>query len=195
MKKQKLGYLITLMVIIFINFGFPQELTSNILLGQSMSIDSKYLNETREVFIHLPDDYMTTNNNYPVMYVMDGGAHFFTSSALSHFYARNRQIPNMIIVAIPNTNRNRDFTPIQNNQNPEWGGAENFISFLNKELMPAIEKNYRTHDYKILFGHSLTGMFSIYTLFNYTEMFDAIIAASPYLMYDELFQELHWSFK
>jgi len=178
--------IILLLLIVLIGIGQAQEMTSNILLGQSMSIDSKYLDETRDVFIYVPEGYMNTTDKYPVLYVLDGETHFFTSSALSNFYAKNQTMPNMIVVAIPNApgTRNRDFTPKTMEERPNLGGAENFIGFMRDELIPIIDKNYRTHDYKLLFGHSLCGMFSIYTLFNHSDMFDAVLSASPYLMWD-----------
>jgi predicted alpha/beta superfamily hydrolase len=130
---------------------------------------------------------MNSDDNYPVLYVLDGETHFFTASALSNFYAKNQQIPDIIVVAIPNVpgQRNVNFTPKVDNESENLGGADNFLAFMNEELIPVIESNYRTHNYSILFGHSLCGMFSIYTLFNQSEMFDAILAASPYLMWDE----------
>ncbi len=57
------------------------------------------------------------------------------------------------------------------------------LEFMEKELIPHIDKNYRTQPYKTLYGHSLCGMFAIYTLFEKPEMFDSFIAVSPYLMY------------
>jgi len=172
---------------IIVGIGQGQELTSNIMLGQSMAIDSKNLGETREVFIYTPEGYAASNDNYPVLYVLDGETHFFTSSALSNFYARNQQIPNLIVVAIPNIpgTRNRDFTPPTREVSDNLGGADNFIAFMRDELIPIIDENYRTHEFKLLFGHSLCGMFSIYTLFNHTDLFDAFLTASPFLMWDD----------
>jgi len=182
-RSMRIHMLITIFVLF--SFGFSQELTSNILLGQTMSIDSKYLNETREVFIHTPEGYANSTDSYPVLYVLDGQRNFFTASAISHYLGQNQQIPGLIVVGIPNTNRNRDFTPLKVPQNANTGGAENMLKFIDEELKPIIRNNYRAHDFDILFGHSLCGMFSIHTLFNYTEIFDAHIAASPWLMYQE----------
>lgn len=174
---------IIFMLIVFVNTGFSQELTSNILLGQSLAIESKYLNETREVFINIPEGYLNSQDNYPVLYVLDGERNFFIASAITNFLSQNQQIPNIIVVGIPNVNRNRDFTPVNSDRMPNSGGADNFVNFLSKELMPTIDEKYRTHDYQILFGHSLTGMFGVYTLLTNSELFDAFLTASPYVMY------------
>ncbi len=165
-------------------FSFGQEMTSNIVLGQTIAIETKVLNETREVFVYTPDGYDDGNESFPVLYVLDGESKFFIATAIANFLATNQRIPRTIVVGIPNVARNRDFTPAVESQ-PAIGGADNFIKFLNEELMDFVDNKYRTQNFNVLFGHSLCGMFSIYTLFNNPELFDAYIAASPWLMYDE----------
>ncbi len=166
-------------------FGFSQTATSNILLGQTITFDSEILEETRDVFVSLPDNYEASKESFPVLYVLDGETKFYIASAIVNFLTNNRSIPNMIVVGIPNTIRNRDFTPVNNPEIRNTGGADNFNKFLSEEVMTYINGNYRTMDYKILFGHSLTGMSSIYTLFANPGLFDAYITASPYLMNEE----------
>lgn len=186
-KTLKNNIMVALIITVLINISYSQQVTSNILLGQSIAIDSKHLGETREIFVHTPDGYMNSEDHYPVLYVLDGETHFFTSSALSNFYARNQQIPNLIVVAIPNNpgTRQRDFTPPTDDSQQNLSGTEKFTLFMSDELFPIIESNYRTYDYKLLFGHSGTGLFSIYTLLNHIEIFDAIITASPYIMWND----------
>jgi hypothetical protein len=93
----------------------------------------------------------------------------------------------MIVIGVANTDRTRDFTPTKSAERPTSGGADNFIKFMQKELMPFVEKNYRTQPFNLLLGHSLCGMFSVYTLFTHPDMFNAHIAVSPYLMYNDKF--------
>ena len=154
------------------------------MLGQTISIESKILNETREVFVYTPDGYDDGNESFPVLYVLDGESKFFIATAIANFLATNQRIPRTIVVGIPNVARNRDFTPAVEPQ-PTIGGADNFIKFLDEELMDFVDNKYRTQDFNVLFGHSLCGMFSVYTLFNNPELFDAYISASPALMYDD----------
>ena len=121
------------------------------------------------------------------MYVLDGETIFFISSAIVSFMSvgRNQQIPQMIVVGIPNVDRNRDFTPTVGRQMLNPRGADNFIEFLDKELIKYIDDNFRTQDYRILFGHSLCGLFSAYTLVTNPNLFHAHIAASPGLMFED----------
>lgn len=183
--RNKLTSLIIIVLLSISSFSIGQTATSNIVLGQTISLESKVLNETREIMVFTPIGYDQSIENYPVLYVLDGETNFFISTAIVNFIARNQQIPKMIVVGIPNVARNRDFTPIVSQQLQNAGGADNFISFLDDELIKFIDNTYRTQNFKILFGHSLCGMFSVYTLFTNPDLFDAHIAASPYLMYED----------
>lgn len=161
---------------------FPQD--NKFIIGNIHNIDSKILGESRQVFVSTPLSYNGGSGSYPVLYLLDGGAHFQYASGMMNYLAGTGSIPEMIVVAIPNTNRNRDFTPTAVAQPAGTGGADKFIEFMEKELFPLVNKEYRTTPYKILFGHSLTAMFSIYTMLSKPGMFNAYIAASPYVMYD-----------
>ena len=85
----------------------------------------------------------------------------------------------MIIVAIPNTDRDRDMmplsTPTYEVDNP---GAENFLSFIGNELIPHIEKNYRTNGNRTIRGRSLSGLFVMYAFLDNPELFDNYIGNS-----------------
>ncbi len=91
----------------------------------------------------------------------------------------------MIVVGIPNVNRNRDLSPSVINGTSNPGGGDVFLDFFEEELIPYLDKTYRTNNYRIFFGHSLGGVFANYTLLNKPDLFNAFIAASPYLMYDD----------
>ena len=149
-------------------------------LGEARTIHSAVLAEDREVLIALPETYGRTSISYPVLFLLDGSSHLLHATATARFLAsaRNR-IPEMIVVAIPNTNRNRDLTP--------GPGATKFQRFLGDELIPWVETNYRAASERILFGHSLSASFAVHTLLNRAELFDVYVAASPPLWrYDGL---------
>lgn len=166
------------------NSCLAQQQTEDIVIGKIRRIQSKALNEERALFIYTPTGYEQSQEKLPVLYVLDGEGNFFFSSAIVNFLYRTQSIPRMIVVGIPNTNRMRDFTPSTVTETPGSGGADNFLKFLQNELFPFVEKNYRTQPFRILCGHSLCGMFSIYTLATNPDLFNAYIAISPYLMWD-----------
>ncbi|MCK5369638.1 MAG: hypothetical protein KAQ62_13850, partial [Cyclobacteriaceae bacterium] len=128
--------------------------------------------------------YEESNIKYPTLYITDGAENFFIATAIVSFLSRSQQIPRMIVVGIPNVNRNRDLSPSLINGTSNPGGGDNFLNFFEEELIPYIDGTYNTSNYRILFGHSLGGVFANYTLLTRPELFNAFIAASPYLMYD-----------
>jgi hypothetical protein len=191
-KQNKLlwGWIITILLIA--NFicpilNFAQQQIDFLSLGKTIEFNSNVLNEKRDILIYTPAGYEESNIRFPTLYITDGAENFFIATAIVNFLSRSRQIPRMIVVGIPNVNRNRDLSPSIINGTSDPGGGDNFLTFLEKELVPYVNKTYRTSNYKILFGHSLGGMFASYTLFTRPELFNAFIAASPFLMYDNKF--------
>ncbi|MFT6787435.1 MAG: putative alpha/beta superfamily hydrolase [Pseudoalteromonas rhizosphaerae] len=145
---------------------------------------SAVLNEERTVVVQLPKSYQAEQNKvYPVIYRLDGAGNIPLASAVIERLQNDNRAPEVIIVAIENTNRLRDFYPTVNKepQGPvgEGGGADKFLAFFEQELIPLVDKNYRTHDYKVISGASAGGVFALYALQAKPELFQAHIAYSP----------------
>jgi predicted alpha/beta superfamily hydrolase len=162
--------------------GVAQQM--EIVIGHSVQLQSEILGEQRRISVYTPPGYDRSNVSYPVLYLLDGDVHFQHGAATVEFLAGNGLIPQLIVVAISNTDRDRDFTPTSSHSRPGSGGAEKFLEFMRNELFTYIDDNYRTKPYRIIMGHSLGGMFAIYTLFNHPDMYGAYIAVSPYMMYN-----------
>ena len=153
--------------------GYSQDV--NIKVGVKDSIQSMILNENRKLIVSLPKDYQTVNKSYPVIYVLDGDE----MGILDAIVVTRKLRAEMIIVAIPNTNRDRDMmplsTPTYEVKNP---GAKKFLSFIENELIPYVEKNYRTNGQKTISGKSLSGLFVMYAFLEKPEIFDNYIGNS-----------------
>jgi predicted alpha/beta superfamily hydrolase len=91
----------------------------------------------------------------------------------------------MIVVGIGNTDRIRDMTPSESKMFGNSGGAENFHRFITAELIPHIENRYPASSEKMIMGHSLGGLFSLYSLVQAPGFFDAHIAISPSIQYND----------
>lgn len=148
---------------------------------QHIRIESGILGETREIGIHFPDDYDSSDLKYPVLYLLDGGAHFKHATGASEFLSKRGMAPDLMIVAVYNIDRNRDFSPVHDDRIPTSGGADKFLGFLSDELKSYMDDNYRTSGYNLLMGHSFGGTFTVYSLLTKPDLFDAYIAVSPYL--------------
>lgn len=150
-------------------------------------LQSKILNEKRVLWIYTPTSYSTSNEKYPVLYLLDPDLNFAYVTELEKFLSDRYRIPQLIIVGIVNTDRVRDFTPIHSlifngkvdSSLLNTGGGNNFLAFVKDEVIPYVEKNYRTEPYRILEGHSLGGLFAIYCKESTPELFQSEIVISP----------------
>ncbi|MCD4817142.1 MAG: hypothetical protein K8S23_00445 [Candidatus Cloacimonetes bacterium] len=167
------------------NLLWAEKGDDKITIGEKISIKSKVLEQDRQMLVYLPKGYDVTKKEYPVLYLLDGGYHFHHVTGIVQFLSSQGLIPQLIVVAIKNIDRNKDFLPTNTKKVPTSGGAENFLSFISDELIPHIDLNYRTQKYRILVGHSFGGTFSAYTFLEKPDLFDSYIAISPYLHYDE----------
>ena len=166
-----------------------QEAPSPYVIGTTRQLHSDVLREDRQLIIHLPPGYEVGRQHYPVMYLLDGDAHFHHTTGITQFLAQQGYMPAMIVVAIPNTDRNRDFTPEPNadlaEQRPTAGGADAFLRFLSDELIPWVEGEYRTAPFRVLVGHSRGGLFATHALMVRPAVFDGYIAISPSLWWND----------
>jgi predicted alpha/beta superfamily hydrolase len=174
---------------------------SAVAIGVRTGLHSTVLGEDRPLWIHLPPSYARTRDAYPVVYLLDGDAHFASVSAMVDFLARNDRAPEMIVVAIPNTkDRTHDLTPpgdtgtvklamndhgdSLSNQFPTAGGSAKMRAFVTSELAPWVAAHYRTAPFRILVGHSFGGLFVLDALASEPRAFNAYVAISPSLWWD-----------
>jgi len=158
---------------------------NKIVIGETVTIKSDILDQERQMLVYLPAGYEASNLKYPVLYLLDGGTHFIHVSGVTQFLSSQGLMPQTIVVAIRNIDRNKDFLPTNVERAPTSGGAKEFLSFISDELIPYIESNYRTTPYRTLVGHSYGGTFTAYTFLEKPDLFDSYIAISPYLHWDE----------
>ncbi|PZQ80319.1 MAG: esterase [Flavobacterium johnsoniae] len=186
---------LTLLFSFAITFSFAQKTspkTEPFVLGRIEKINSKVLNETRTLNIYIPDSYnKNPKTAYPVIYLLDGSANedFIHVTGLVQFLTMIQKMPESIIVGIANVDRKRDFTfPTTNVQDkkdfPTTGHSEKFLSFVEKELLPYVKKQYRTSTATIA-GQSLGGLFATEVLLKKPELFDNYIIISPSLWWDD----------
>ena len=106
------------------------------------------------------------------------------------------QIPEVIIVGITYNGsfddwykkRIRDFCPTESyavQAFPGGGGADNFLKFIQNELIPVIDANYRVvPGERVMVGYSLGGLFGAYAMFESPELFNRNILISPSFWWD-----------
>jgi len=158
------------------------------LVCDNIVLYSKFLAEERRIFVYLPSGSVGLDEKFPVIYLLDGHSlHNVVSSFVQHYSSRGR-IPRMIVASIASTNRVRDFTPTvrgSGSEAPEGGGANNFLNFLTQELIPIIERKYPTNDMRTIIGHSMGGLFTLYTMLSRPDLFRYYLASSPWLLNED----------
>ncbi|MBE9597976.1 alpha/beta hydrolase [Pedobacter sp. MC2016-24] len=185
MKKNKYFLIVMLLVKSFWVVG---QNSNSVSIGKIERMYSKVLGEERKFLVHLPSNY-NPQVRYPVAYLLDGDVFFHFYTGISDFLTASSAMPEMIVIGICNTERSRDFTlPVDSSSNYKPNGAgEKFISFLDKELIPEIEKKYLTAPYRLLLGHSVGGLLVANVLVKYPSMFSSYIALDPSLWWKQSF--------
>ncbi len=146
----------------------------------SKTIESKYLKESRQIKIKLPKSYHQSKQRYPVLYLLDGQNLQSNTAFIYDFLSGKRHIPEMIIVSIPHTGqRSRDYNTFFRDTAKVNPGADHFLDFLANEVIPLVDANYQSTDYRLLAGHSQAGLFVFHSLIKKPELFKARFAFSP----------------
>ncbi len=153
---------------------------------QTLTLESKLLDRKQKIHIAYPIAYDPDNKIYPVIYVLDAQWHFPLVQTIYGNLNYDMAIPDAIIVGITwdgdesvaEVERLKDFSPIEVPFIKGSGNAANFLAFMKEELIPHIDNNYPSNQYRVMIGASFSGLFSAYTLLTEPELFDTQIAIS-----------------
>ncbi len=194
MKRVLLFYLFTFLLSVS-HSQTPTTSGKSFSIGVVEEIQSAELKEKRILNIYLPEGYNPADTTrYSIVYLLDGSADedFIHVAGLYQFngFSWINRTPNTIVVGIANVDRKRDFTypttiAEDKQRFPTTGGSANFISFLEKELQPFIEKKFRTNGSKTLIGQSLGGLLAAEVLLKKPTLFTNYIIISPSLWWDD----------
>ena len=168
--------------------------------GEVVTIHSKILGEDRNLVIYDPDKFGANRlPAYPVLYTFDENDVAMVSGMVRYLSAYNENISPMLIVGIDGgQTRIRDLTPTHslidnlgkedtdpNSWLKDSGGGERFAQFIRDEVMPYVESHYKAGPFKMLAGHSVGGLETLYCFEAHPEMFDAYFAISPSLWWEK----------
>ena len=154
-------------------------------IGRRLTLESRVLGETRAFDVSLPTNYASSGERYPVIVVLDGEFEHEIAAAIARFYASSSMLPRTIVVGVRNTDRMRDLTPraapgfTVPREASVSGGADRFLDFLEKELVPYIDRTYRTTPMRVLVGHSLGGLFALHALATRPGLFIGYVVMEP----------------
>lgn len=157
---------------LLIHATYSQEMITENQVGQNIQIHSTILNENRKIQVYLPDDYDSTNKEYPVLYLLDGQRLYLHGVSLLQSFNQFQQTPGLIVVGINNAYPRRFYH--------FSSGAMQFAAFLTQEVVPTVNEKFRTSEERLLFGWEYAGSFAMQTMIDQPDLFDAYIASSPF---------------
>lgn len=152
-----------------------------------LHVDSELLKHPVLVQVALPETYHHSDHfHYPLLVVLDGSTQFEHVAGNVRFLSTYAIIPEMIVVGVAAHDRLKYFTPTEiGDAVGRSGAAAVYADFLQRELLPAMSKQYRVAPYRIIFGHSLSGLFTSYLALRQPLLFNAAISISPSLWWDD----------
>lgn len=161
-------YAVTL-ISLFCSIGWAAAQT-DINIGKTYTISSEILDQDRKVHIYLPDGYDESEDEYPVLCILDGQWFFANGVAIQKSLRVPDRLPEMIVVGIENAN------PLRHTL--FWDEREKFLSFLEEEVFTLLDTNFRASDDRIIFGWESGAYFACYALFNEKQLFNAAIVTN-----------------
>ena len=187
---------IALVLIALLTVGAPAAAQvpepTSVVIGQSYALPSAIYDAPREINVWLPPGYAESGRSYPVLYLLDGGQDqdFHHISGLAQLGTVNGTTRDVIVVGVASVDRRNELAlPTLNAEliarYPTQGQSDRFRRFLAGEVLPFVEARFRTNGETALMGESLAGLFVVETFLKEPRMFDAWVAVSPSLWWDD----------
>jgi len=180
-----------LLLLTFCIHAFSLKAAEPLVYGQSFELYSKHFEAPRRYAVSLPERYYLDERQYPTLYVVDADFQFHHVANVVRHLARMGKLPPMIVVGVANQG-NADYLmsttwTVKDSEEFDstvFGGVDTFNRFLYRELVPQIDKTYRTNNKKALAGYSLGGLFVLQSYLDKDSPFNAFLAMSPSVWYD-----------
>jgi uncharacterized protein len=196
-------FCLTAMIVLLLSCSFgalnAQNVKEKVCLDntEQFSITSEYVKgENYLIQVGLPFGYSSSHKSYPVLYVLDGDYAFGITKGITDLLMIGKEIKGIIVIGISygkgvfawSIKRTRDLTPSHDTifaKGQNTGGADNFLKFVQYELFPEVNRNYRTNpDSSAICGESLGGLLNSYILWKQPELFKGYIIISPSLIWN-----------
>jgi predicted alpha/beta superfamily hydrolase len=183
---------------------FGQEATVPQVTDSKSYVIKSSINKKEYILnVMLPKSYSASDSiKYPVLYVLDGKYSTTSFYSIKETFAlgKDKEIKDIIFVTIDAnvksesewlTNRYTDFTPSCNPPTDTAianffklpvspsGGASDFLTTIEKDIIPLIDHKYKTSRERGISGHSLGGLFAAYCLLSNSNLFQKYSMNSP----------------
>ncbi|MCE7990484.1 MAG: alpha/beta hydrolase [Roseivirga sp.] len=163
-----------------------QEKSVRLANTRQFTLHSTAVNDDFEIMVGLPFGYAQSNTRYKVLYVLDANVTFGMVNDIQTLMSFEPEHPALIVVGIGYKDfgnwiqkRSRDYMPSTAGKAPGSGGTDKFLSFLENQLIPEVDKKFKTNGSNLIYGHSTAGLFGLYSLFTRPALFEGYIITSP----------------
>jgi len=174
-------YLSVIVLITVVTSNFAQVKEAPITIGTNYTINSKILNQDREIQVYLPDSYGASKEKYPVLYVLDGQWFFSNGVAIQKSLRTPGAIPEMIVVGIKNSNPLR--RTLFNDESTK------FTSFLKDEVISFIDTHYRSTKERVIYGWEAGAYYISEMILEEKDLFSGAIISDGGLASEKLIKE------
>ena len=166
---------------------------------EEIQLISRFVDQVYKLQIYVPPGYSGCTEAYPVLYLLDSDTSFGMAKDIVAWLLWGGEIPEIIVVGIAYgegteqwwSKRSRDYTPTTDKLRlwgdwPLAGGASDFMSFIEKELIPFVQANYRVvANDRAIVGFSFGGLFACYALFHNPGLFSRYVIISPPVLWND----------
>lgn len=196
-----------LVLLVSVSYAFAQVPGKPYTMSETYTFDLKSTNSQRDyrLIVSLPDGYKAGDTTrYPVLYLLDGYIFMPIVASTQRFFVMGEEAPKVITVGISypiseekelHQRRTYDYTPTVDKKTTdeiaayfkvpiESGGAASFLQTIREDIIPFVDKNFKTSRDRALCGHSFGGLFGVYTLLHAPELFNRYLISSPSLPWD-----------
>jgi len=146
-------------------------------IGHSSTIESKILNQTKKLYVHLPFDYQP-DEEYALVVLLDNMA-FKPLSSVTEVMSYEKSIPKCIVVCVDTPDKRQAYSARIDDTSANIDGGKTIL-FFEKELLPFLESKYKIST-KVLWGQGLSGMFSSFVMLTNPDLFNGYFSDMPNL--------------
>jgi predicted alpha/beta superfamily hydrolase len=151
----------------------------------TFNLPSSETGTTYAIYVEAP---RAQAKSVPVVLFLDGDNQFRAAVAAYRALRQRKEVEPLLLVGVgygasygqPANRRARDYTPTRHRGIPEGGGADAFLRFLARTLLPELARRYRVdRTRRGLAGHSLGSLLVLHALLRQPQYFSHHLASAP----------------
>ena len=162
---------------------YKMKSAGQIINIETIQIQSKILDEKRDIYVSLPPNYNQNIHDYPIILVLDGEFMFDITRSMTTLWASRNYMPESIVIGLPNPTNDKRIDMALEKKGPNGkiyyqggGDPKIYLQFFKEELLPLIQKKYRVNSNRTIIGLSPTSGVVYQAFWDAPEMFKHFIS-------------------